>query len=621
MCGICGFATYKQIESKDLESMNATLRHRGPDDEGTYLINKNSRNIGLAHKRLSILDLSELGHQPMLSRDGQIAIVFNGEIYNYLEIRAELKGLGCKFVSNCDTEVIIAAYKEWGIKCLDRFDGMFAIAIYDNSKDIIFLARDRLGKKPLYYYNDDGDFVFASEIKPILKFKYFKKDIELESVYKYFAYQYIPSPLSIFKNVYKLLPGSYLEYGKDKIVIRKYWDIVDIYCNNSNKSDMNEEECLDMIENTLRRSVGYRMISDVPLGAFLSGGIDSSLVVLMMAQMSRMPVKTFSIGFNEMDFDEARYAAKIASYIGTEHNELYLDSREILPTIRSLPDFYDEPFADLSSVPTYLISTFAKQKVTVALSGDGGDELFCGYETYEFIKKRKSFFNIPWIARRLLFPYISQILGKESLQKYANRDIISLHRIVMGTSDPSLLTDLLYSRDYGFNEDRFTTTYKRAYPARKNVLESIMLVDINTYLSDCILTKVDRASMGVSLELRCPILDYKLVELSQSIPIDLKYKNGVLKYPLKKILSRYISQELFMRPKQGFDFPFAEWLKSDLKPLVDEYINADRIKKQGIFNPDTCKAAIDLHISGKQNNAFTIWELLMFQIWYEKYMN
>ena len=621
MCGICGFLTSKNIDGSNLVEMNDTLRHRGPDDSGIFLAESGGTYTGLAHRRLSVQDLSVLGHQPMSSRDGSITVVFNGEIYNFIGIRKELENRGYRLKSNSDTEVIICSYEEWGIRCLEKFNGMFAIAIYDRKSDTVYLARDRLGKKPLYYYLNDGDFVFASEIKAILKYKYFIKDIDREALYQYLIYQYIPAPKSIFKNVCKLLPGSYLEYANNSFRVFRYWDIADICAKPDRRADMSEEEYIEGIDRLLTSSVGYRMISDVPLGAFLSGGIDSSLVVSIMSRMGIKPVKTFSIGFIEDEYNEAAYAKEISQYLGTEHYEAYVSSRDALDTVYSLACYYDEPFGDDSAIPTYLVSRLAKGEVTVALSGDAGDELFCGYGRYEYMSRIEQLFKIPQLLRRPALAVACSLMGKAYSRSILTQDtLLSSYRELVSICSRSLADRLLNSIGSGAEFDMFDDTFKRVRSAGRNSVESIMAVDINTYLCDCILTKLDRASMAVSLEARVPFLDYRLVEFSQQIPLNVKYKNGVLKYPLKKLLARYLPEKLFQRPKHGFGIPLDIWLRNDLKALLDQYMNEIRIKKEGFFQYRCLNGIIKDHMEYKSDNSLILWALLMFEMWFEKYM-
>ncbi|MFZ5986174.1 MAG: asparagine synthase (glutamine-hydrolyzing) [Bacillota bacterium] len=623
MCGICGFVTAKNIEEENLIKMNNTMIHRGPNDSGVFLDVVNGMNIGLAHRRLSILDLSPMGHQPMFSDDSNIVIVFNGEIYNFKDLRLELENKGYKFKSNCDTEVIIYSYKEWGLNCFNKFNGMFALTILDKQKETIYLARDRMGKKPLYYYYDDGDFVFSSELKGILNYKYFKKEIDSESIYKYLIYQYIPTPRSIYKNVFKLYQGSYLEFDlkRHEIKQKEYWSILDIYCNSRFEKDLSEKEYLDQIEKLLKSSIEYRMISDVPLGAFLSGGIDSSLIVSIMKSISNSSVKTFSIGFTEEEYNEASYAKAIAEYIGTDHHEMYVSPKDVFNAIPLLTEYYDEPFADSSALPTLLVSNMAKQHVTVTLSGDAGDELFCGYTRYDFFNKTQKLYKLPYLIRKPLFELIGKVMNKElGVQRFTQKNLSSLYRETVNICSESLVRKMLIRNDYNSRFDLFDRTFEESYKSKNNSLESIMLVDIRTYILDDILTKLDRASMAVSLESRVPFLDYRLVEFSQKVPSDIKFKNSILKYPLKTLLGKYVPPKLFERPKKGFGIPIGQWLRNDLSYLITEYFKPNEIRQQGIFNDKSINNILREHMEGRKDYTPIIWSLLMFQMWFKKYI-
>jgi len=624
MCGICGFATNKYIDKENLIAMNDTLTHRGPNDSGIYLEKVKNLYIGLGQKRLSILDLSPAGHQPMFSSDQNIAVVFNGEIYNFIEIKKILEELGYKFQSTCDTEVIIYAYKEWGINCTKKFNGMFALAIYDRPKDVIYLARDRMGKKPLYFYFHDGDFVFSSELKPIMKFKYFIKELAEESLYQYLIYQYVPTPKSIFKDVYKLYPGSYLMYQNNNYKIENFWNIVDTYCKSKYIDLMSEEEYVDEIDTLLTSSIEYRMISDVPLGAFFSGGVDSSLVTAIMSKLSNSPINTFSIGFCEEDFNEAPYAREAAKYLGTNHHELYVSPKDIIDVIPRLVDYYDEPFADSSAIPSYLVSKLTRHHVTVSLTGDGGDELFCGYEKYGLFNKLLNFYKFPYFIRKPAFFILSKLLNKDrGVQKYVQKDkhdFLNLYREVISIYSKNLVNKLINKDSYAYDFDLFSKTFHDSYNAKGSITESIMLVDVKTYLLDDILTKVDRASMAVSLEARAPFLDYRVVEFSQLVPLRIRYKNNICKYPLKKLLERYMPKSLFERPKRGFSIPIKHWFRKDLTYLIDHYLNNKRICEEGFFDKDCVNKIIKRHIVQKQDNTGIIWALLMFEMWFEKYM-
>ena len=618
MCGICGFLNKKALPSEILWEMSNTLSHRGPDDKGIYISNNTTGNIGLGHRRLSIIDLTETGHQPMCNERGDIWIVFNGEIYNFQEIREELQKTGHKFKGKSDTEVILHSYEQWGEDCLQKFNGMFAFAIWDEKKRMFFIARDRVGIKPLYYYFKDGNFAFASELKSLLKYPLFEKELDKKSLYYYLLFQYVPSPHSIFEHTCKLLPGHYLilREGK-KVEIKKYWDILE----KRRIETKSMQEYIEEWEELLKSSVKYRLISDVPLGAFLSGGTDSSLVVALMTQLTDK-VETFTIGFEEKKYNEAPFAKRVATYLGTKHHELYFKEKELFPLIRELPKYYDEPFGDSSSLPTYLVSRLAKENgIEVILSGDGGDELFCGYNRYIWMQRACRILFLPGIIREGFAPLlgkvpylklrrISQILQyKDPLQIYLS--------IIDMWSEKEL--EKLMGENYSYEELPFFQVYKKIN--HLPLLEKLPLLDFHTYLPEDILTKVDRASMAVSLEVRVPLLDYRIAEFVYSLPLDLRYRWGIRKYLLKKVLYKYLPAELFRRPKQGFGIPLDEWLRGGVRPYLEEYLNTERIKKEGMFNSEFVEGLVKKHLSGKYNYQYPLWALLQFQLWKERYLD
>jgi asparagine synthase (glutamine-hydrolysing) len=616
MCGICGFLNKKSLSSEVLWRMTDTVSHRGPDDKGIYL--SKAKCIGLGHRRLSIIDLTETGHQPMSNERGDIRIVFNGEIYNYQELREELQKKGHKFKGRSDTEVILHSYEQWSEECPNKFNGMFAFAIWDERKKMFFIVRDRVGIKPLYYYFKDGNFAFASELKSLLEYPFFEKELNKKSLYYYLLFQYVPTPYSIFKNTWKLPPGHYLVLTEgEKIKINKYWDVLEERRKIENK---NIEECTEEFEKLLKSSIKYRLISDVPLGAFLSGGTDSSLVVALMAQLMDK-VETFTIGFEKKKYNEAPFANKVATYLGTNHHELYFKEEEIFPLIRELPKYYDEPFGDSSSLPTYLVSRLAQKKgVKVVLSGDGGDELFCGYNRYV------------WMGRLDKFSFLHKILRKETLSFLEEFPYLKLRRIsqVLQYKEPlqmylSIISmwvekelKKLLREGYSYEELPFFEVYKRI--KHLPTLEKLSLLDFHTYLPEDILTKVDRASMAVSLEARVPLLDHRIAEFVYSLPFNLRYRRGIRKYLLKKLLYKYLPAKFFRRPKKGFGIPLDEWLRGGVKPYIEEYLNTERIRKEMMFNHKFVEELIKRHLSGKYNYQYLLWTLLQFQLWKEKYL-
>lgn len=619
MCGICGYSSNKSLGKQLLKKMNDTITYRGPNDEGYYIDNVEGREIGLAHRRLSILDLSALGKQPMISDDKNIVVVFNGEIYNFLEIKEELIRKGYIFNSTTDTEVIVNGYKEYGIDVIKKFNGMFAIAILDLRDKSLYLIRDHIGIKPLYYYYDKDNFIFGSELKPLMAYPEFKKEIDMNSLDTYLYHGYITGEKSIFKNTFKLLPGHYLKLKNNKIDIKEYWSIEENFKNREIKN-FSEIEWKKKIKKHLEKSIKDRMISDVPIGAFLSGGIDSSLVVSVMQSLSKEPIKTFTIGFKDAEYNEAQYAKKIAEYLGTDHTEYYLESKEVEKYIETIPLYYDEPFADSSQLPTMLVSKLAKEKVTVTLSGDGGDELFCGYSNYEKYIKLKKYQRVSQLLNQPPKIFFKNLNSKLSYLLYLDEeDKIINYGYLNYINQKSILKNL----NKNFKESR----YSKLNNLTNNIQEKAMLRDMITYLPDDILTKVDRASMAFALESRAPFIDdHKFIELSFNINHSLKYKNGIKKYILKELLYEYLPKELIDRPKQGFSIPIHKWLRTELKYLIDKYLSDEYILDQNIFNVTDIKKIKKIFIN-KKNQIYkglsvesTIWNILVFQIWYDKYI-
>lgn len=612
MCGIAGFIeTNPKTKLGQLQKMARSLAHRGPDDEGFYLKN----GVGLGFQRLSIIDLSKAGHQPMTNEKKNIWLVFNGEIYNYQELRTKLEKLGHKFKSRTDTEVIIHAYEQWGKQCLKYFNGMFAFAIWDEKEKKLFAARDRIGIKPFYYYFDGNNFIFGSELKSIINYPDFKKELDKESLYQYLYFQYVPSPRSIYKNTHKLLPGHYLIFKNGQTEVNKWWEAL-----NFKSKEISEIEALEKLEKLLISSVKYRLIADVPVGCFLSGGTDSSLVSAIAQRLAPGKLKTFTIGFWDKKYNEAQYAKKVAKYLGTDHTELYLKPKDVIEAISKMPEFYDEPFSDPSQLPTYLVSKLARKKVKVVLSGDGGDELFCGYDRYEFMEKRKFVLAIPqWLKTLMII--ILENSHTEYCHKVAyalqNSDLPNLYQYTIGIFRPRSIRNLL-----GFKPDFSKTIFCQTLTKTNEMplLSRLMLTDLKNYLPDDILAKVDRASMATSLEARIPLLDYRVVQFILSLPLEYKYKNGERKYLLKRILYQYFPKEFFDRPKQGFGVPLADWFRERLKYLLNEYLSPKKICKQGLFNEQEVSRLVKTHLSGHYDNYHLLWTLIMFEMWYDEYM-
>lgn len=618
MCGICGYIDNKRITDQQLVEMNETLHHRGPDDGGIWQFEEENVFIGIAHRRLSIMDLSVLGHQPMFSQDGNFAIVFNGEVYNFKDLKIELEGLGYFFKSNSDTEVILAAYQQWGEAAIKRIDGMFAYALVDIKKNKMICARDRIGKKPFYYYWDGQTFIFASEIKAIMKHPRFKKELNDKVLEKYLCYQYINEPETIFKKTYKLPAAHYMVLENGTLKIEKYWDIYEQYLKGKQNEILSYEECKEELRNAIYHSVERRLVADVPVGIFLSGGIDSTLVTAMANDIVKGGVQTFTIGFEDKTRNEAPFALQTAKYLGTDHSELYIKEKDMLAMIEDLCVYFDEPFADPSEIPTMLVSKMAKEKVTVALTGDGGDEFFCGYSMYDFVLKVQQLDRIAeWgyhLLRGKLGNDIKQKLPMEMIALLDNRD--SNFKVQVFANLPQMVVSKLLL------QSNSNVKYDIEEKLQSNIWqEKRMLLDMYTYLPEDVLAKTDRSSMKYSLELRCPLLDTKVMETSFKIPHYFKYKNGVKKNILKDILYDYVPKEMMDRSKNGFGVPLGRWLRTYFKKEVEGVSERDFIKKQGIFDYEQIYALIEkVNKSDRKPYPKVLWAYFVFQMWYKKYM-
>lgn len=626
MCGIAGkynFSTNEPVSKELVKKMCDIIEYRGPDDCGVYT----DGAIGLGHRRLSILDLSELGHQPMSSSDKKTWITYNGEVYNFIKLREDLIKKGYKFKSNCDTEVIIYLYKEYGEECVHFLRGMFAFAIWDMEKSQLFMARDRIGKKPFFYYYNGKTLLFASEIKSILEDHTVQKNINYEAFYDYFKYLYVPDPKTIYQNIYKLEPGHTLTCSKEGIKKKEYWDI-----SFKDVSQLDFEDTSKELLSILDESVKLRMISDVPLGAFLSGGIDSSAIVALMAMQQDKPVKTCSIGFDSSRYDEIDFARIIAKKYNTEHYEFTVreNAEQIL---KKLVFCFDEPFADSSSVPTYFVSKLARQKVTVALSGDGGDENFAGYEKYylDDIENRIRS-KIPKVIRTSFLPLLSGLISPFNHEIF-RKGVTLLNTLKHGSDYGFYLTntdfeDSLFhaaindetKRSIG-NYDPFSvTSYYYNKADTDNHLSRILYTDLKTYLPGDILVKVDRMSMANSLEVRAPILDHKVIEFAASIPALFKYNRGDKKYILKKAFNEILPNEIMYRKKMGFSVPLADWLRSELKNMASNTLLGKDAGINNFFNKDAIKKIWDMHQEEKRNYSVILWSLFMFELWFQEFM-
>ena len=614
MCGLLGIVDYKKsINASLFNEMLNSLKHRGPDDEGVEVFSLDSCSIFLGHRRLSIIDISSNGHQPMLYE--HLAIIYNGEVYNFKDIRQDLISEGYSFDSNSDTEVILKSYHFWGIGCVERFRGMFAFAIYDSEQQEIIIFRDRAGVKPLYYSQTDNALIFSSELRPLLNYPDFNKEIDFEAVSSYLQFGYIHAPKTIFKTVQKLLPGYYLKYNiESKILVKEcYWNINDFYENQVAREDIVEE-----LEATIIEAFNLRMIADVPVGVFLSGGIDSSLVAAIVQKYSKIPINTFTIGFEDKKYDESNYAKEIAKYLGTNHTELICNKEDALAIITKLPKIFDEPFADSSAIPTVLVSELAKKQVSVVLSGDGGDELFCGYPSYVLMEKRfKLLSKIPFRKklRKIsnIFPVPIFIQNKfngklyNKVIKFKNMldhdDIVNTFKVANSVFSKDEIKGLI-REGYFFSKD---------IPATTSNLEKMMISDFKGYLPDDLMVKIDRSTMSASLEGREPLLDHKIIEFAASLQVSYKKNKEIL----KSILGHYIPEELFLRKKQGFGIPINDWLREDLKYLVDQYLGEELIKKHNVFDYGYISELLEAFYA-KKNDDNKIWVLLMFQMWFSE---
>lgn len=624
MCGICGVYDFNGENSIDrslLRRMGDVLTHRGPNDEGYFLDDR----VGIASKRLSIIDILG-GHQPIHNEDESIWIVFNGIIYNYKEIRRNLEDRNHRFYTTSDTEVIVHSYEEFGNGCVKKFNGMFAFAIWDSNEKKLLLARDRIGIKPLHYAIKEKRLIFGSEIKSILQFPNMEREVDFVSLHHFLGFEYVPSPRTMFKGIKKLSPGHILECKEGEISVKKYWDLKFSH----NKKELSYYS--DQTFNLLKNSVEKRLISEVPIGAILSGGIDSSSVVGLMSGLLDRPIKTFSIGFEEESYNELKYARLIADHFGTEHHEEIVGPNAV-DLVHKIIQLLDEPFADVSVFPTYLVYELAKKEATVVLSGDGGDELFAGYNRYIASRLDRYYSTIPHSARSKIQKIIESIPPTPSKAGFINE----MQRFVFGSSFPPegrqirwqyFITkderEELYSNDMRKLKDTNSFDLINEYYSKINTagrLSKEQYVDIKMYLPDDILTKVDRMSMANSIEARVPFLDHRFVEFTATIPDKYKLHRLTTKYILKKSMSKLLPKEIINRKKQGFDMPMKNWLRDDLKFLMLDVLSKERIQKNKYFNYDYVNKIIQLHLKGKRNYAHQIWALITFELWREKYIN
>ena len=630
--------------------MSDTLLHRGPDDEGSFV--DASAGLALGFRRLSIIDLSPEGHQPMTSTDGRYVLIFNGEIYNFRELRRELEALGQGFRGHSDTAVMLGAFSLWGFeRAIERFNGMFALALWDKKERTLHLTRDRLGEKPLYYGTAGGTFLFGSELKALKAHPSFRAEINRDALALFLRYNYIPAPYSIYRDIYKLPPATYIslkaesagrgEPGRTTLAPRAYWSAREVAeAGVAAPFAGTESEAVAELETLLGDAVGLRMVADVPLGAFLSGGVDSSTVVALMQAQSDRPVRTFSIGFTEEAYDEARYARAVAAHLKTDHTELYVTPEDAMAVIPRLPALYDEPFSDSSQIPTFLVSQLARRHVTVSLSGDGGDELFAGYNRY--LLGESVWNKIGWMPKAsravaagalttvsprawdraftglkaFLPSRLHQRTPGDRLHKLA--EILTVHdpeamymNIVSHWKQPARLVK-------GATEPRTILTDAGQWANLPRFIQRMMYLDTVTYLPDDILVKVDRASMGVSLEARVPFLDHRVVEFSWKMPLSWKIRDGESKWPLRQILYKHVPRDLIERPKMGFGIPIGEWLRGPLRAWAEALLDEKRLKDEGFLNPQPVRQKWAEHLRGGRNWQYYIWDVLMFQGWLER---
>lgn len=636
MCGIAGFIDRtSRVNAETLQAisgcMTDAILHRGPDDHGVWV--DAEPGVALGHRRLSILDLSPEGHQPMHSASGAFVIVFNGEIYNFRDIRAELDSHGHRFRGHSDTEIMLAAFEQWGVRrAVEKFNGMFSFAVWDRRDRTLYLCRDRLGKKPLYYGWAGKVLLFGSELKALLAHPAFEGEINRDALALYIRHGYIPAPYSIYTGIFKLPAGGILTIGPSDVgknsKPEQYWSTLDAARRSLAQPLADEQQAMGELESLLRDAVGIRMISDVPLGAFLSGGIDSSIVVALMQSISSSPVKTFSIGFHEARHDEAQHARAVASYLGADHTEMYVTPAQARDVIPRLPAMYDEPFADASQIPTFLVSELARRSVTVALSGDGGDELFGGYRTYDagakyFARNRRwpssvrraaaaCMMNLPDPLMRAMFGS-----GATSQEIRLNRMATIMGHEATGPVYRAIVSSWEFPEQLALGASDLPTPFTdpRYIDAVDGDIHAMMLIDSATYLPDDILVKVDRASMAVSLEARCPLLDYRLFELAWRLPMALKRRNGSGKWILKQMAYRLVPRELLDRPKAGFGVPIRTWLQGPLREWAEDLLNADLLRREGWLNAEPVQAAWKAHLSDRIDMNERLWIVLMFQAW------
>ncbi|MDX6693393.1 MAG: asparagine synthase (glutamine-hydrolyzing) [Blastocatellia bacterium] len=625
MCGIAGYIEDEGARSQEereriLDRMCRVIAHRGPDDQGTLV----KGGVALGMRRLSIIDLAG-GHQPISGCGGAVTVVFNGEIYNYRELQPELEARGHRFQTHSDTEAIVHAYEEYGASSVSHLRGMFAFALWDDSKRELFIARDRAGKKPLYYtLTPEGSLLFGSELKSLLEHPEFRREIDHEALDAYLTFGYVPDPLSIFRGVRKLPPGHHLTFSRGRVHVEQYWD----FQYEPVEQQRGEEDYLKELRSLLDEAVRLRLVSDVPLGAFLSGGVDSSAIVGLMSRHMSQPVKTFSIGFHEDSYNELKYARVVARHFGTDHHE-FIVTPDICRIVDELAWHFDEPFADSSAIPTYMVSKMAREHVKVVLSGDGGDELFAGYTRYVVDRRRSAFSRLPRFLRSGMMQPLSRRLphgawGRNYLHNVALDPIGRyLDSISVFTS---LGKDALYSAalrsqldDTESAANCFSTHLARVRSTEP--LDALLYLDSKTYLPGDILTKVDRMSMAVSLEARTPLLDHKLIEFVTRIPASLKMKGLETKHIFKQAVRGLVPDEILDRPKQGFGVPIQQWINQELRDYIRDVLTERRARERGYFQPSYVDLLFDEHERGRRDHSHQLWALFMFELWHRTFLD
>lgn len=624
MCGICG--SYGLVDNDLLKRMCKAISHRGPDDEGHFF----GHDVMLGMRRLKVIDL-DTGNQPIFNEKKDIVVVYNGEIYNYRENREYLERKGHRFYTSSDTETIVHLYEEFGDKCVEKLQGMFAFALWDSANGRLVLARDRIGIKPLYYYAKDGVLAFASELKALLQHSSIKREINFHALHDYFTYMYVPAPDTIFNDIYKLDPGHIIICENGKIKMHEYWDV----CSEADKnivSSMKETDISDRMCTLMREAVSRHLISDVPVGIFLSGGLDSSSIVAMASEISNNPLKTFSIGFKDNYYNELDNARLVSQRYGTDHHE-YIVGPASIEDIGDILYFFDEPFADSSAIPTYYVSKYSRQNATVALSGDGGDELFGGYGNYKADKIGSLYRRLPLFVRKGLIPSMVDVMpdGPDYLSKKAKiKKILNMGNLTAEQGHIFWLS--CFSKDakeelYASNSlkslavldsaERYGELFAKC--AQPDFLNRCICVDIMSILPDDYLTKIDRMSMANSLEVRVPFLDHELVEFAVSVSSKYKLRGLKTKYLLKKIMKNKLPKEIVEGRKKGFSIPLARWFREGFSPLIREFLSEEIIKKRGYFNSDFIKRISDDHIKGRKDNSKQLWALICFEIWHRRF--